>query len=147
MTGHKAGGSMMVPQQRATAAETEYSLVSRAMAAAATRYQALREVERDHLAAMARHNLLADWTPEVRSVVLDARERIHEAQAAREEFRRQIRDFVLALREERQPLPAVLRRTRSMLQLLESAGALHGDGGWFEAEVLEWAIQEFENVS
>jgi hypothetical protein len=32
-----------------------------------------------------------------------------------------------------------------MLQLLESTGAVRGDGGWFEAEVLEWAIEEFES--
>jgi hypothetical protein len=137
----------MVPQQRVTAAETEFSLVPRTLAAAAARYQGLREVERDHLALMARHNLLVDWTPEVRSVVLTARECIHEAEAARAEFRRQIRDFVIAQRSENQPLKTVLRRARSMLQLLETAGALQSDGGWLEAEVLEWAIQEFENIS
>lgn len=137
----------MVPQQRVAAADTEFSLVSRTLAAAAARYQQLREVERDHLALMARHNLLVEWTPEVRCVVLTARECIHEAQAAREEFRRQIREFVVAQRSENQPLPAVLRRARSMVQLLETAGALRSDGGWLEAEVLEWAIQEFENVS
>ena len=43
--------------------------------------------------------------------------------------------------------PRVLRHTRTMLQLLENAGALKEDGGWLEAEVLEWAIEEYENVA
>ena len=34
-----------------------------------------------------------------------------------------------------------------MLQLLETQGALRGDGGWLEAEVLEWAIEEYENAA
>jgi hypothetical protein len=117
------------------------------VAAAATRYQRFREIEQDHLERMAHFNLLADWTTEVRAVVLDARERIREARVAREDFRRQVRVFVLALRSASEPLPVVLRQTRAMLQLLETSGALRNDGGWLEAEVLEWAIEEFESIS
>jgi hypothetical protein len=117
------------------------------VAAAATRYQRFREIEQHHLERMARHNLLVDWTTEVRAIVLDARERIREARAAREDFRRQVREFVLALRAAREPLPVVLRHTRAMLQLLETSGALRNDDGWLEAEVIEWAIEEFEPYS
>lgn len=138
---------MSVPQQRAIAEVTEYSPVPPMVAGAAARYQRFKEIEQLHLERMARHNLLVAWTPEVRAIVLDARERIREARAAREEFRRQVRGFVIGLRSAGEPLPVVLRHTRAMLQLLESAGALRNDGGWLEAEVLEWAIEEFENVS
>src|SRR5215217_4133799 len=65
------------------------------VAPAATRYQRLKEIERLHLALMARHDLVREWSPEVREVVLDAREHICEARAARDEFRRQVREFVL----------------------------------------------------
>jgi hypothetical protein len=41
----------------------------------------------------------------------------------------------------------VLRHTRQMVQLLETSGALRNDGGWLEAEVLEWAIEEFEIIA
>jgi hypothetical protein len=138
---------MTVPQQRAVAEVTEFSPVAPMVAAAATRYQRFREIEQFHLERMARHNLLADWTPEIRAIVLDARERIREARAAREEFRRQVREFVVGLRSASEPLPTVLRQTRTMLQLLETSGALRSDGGWLEAEVLEWAIEEFETFS
>jgi hypothetical protein len=33
-----------------------------------------------------------------------------------------------------------------LIQLLENSGALKEDGGWLEAEVLEWAIEEYENA-
>jgi hypothetical protein len=138
---------MPVPQQRAIADVTEFNLVPPIMAAAATRYQRFKEIEQHHLERMARHNLLGDWSAEVRAIVLDARERIREARVAREDFRRQIRDFVLTLRSASEPLPAVLRHTRGLLQLLETSGALRNDGGWLEAEVLEWAIEEFETIS
>lgn len=138
---------MTVHQQRAVAEVTAFSPVPPIVAAAATRYQRFREIEQFHLERMARHNLLADWTPEIRAIVLDARERIREARAAREEFRRQVREFVVALRSASEPLPAVLRHTRTLLQLLETSGALRSDGGWLEAEVLEWAIEEFETFS
>ena len=137
----------MVPQQHATARTDEFSVVPPEVAGAATRYQRLREVEAEHLALMAQHNLLDDWSADVRATVLDARERVREARAARADFRRQVSEFVLALRTTRTPLPAVLRHTRVMLQLLERSGAIHGDGGWLEAEVLEWAIEEYETVA
>jgi len=134
----------MVPQQPATARSDEFQLVPPDIANTASRYQRLHEVEAKHLALMARHNLLEEWTPEIRSIVLEARERIREAREARADFRRQVRAFVVALRTTRDALPAVLRHTRVMLQLLESSGAVRPDGGWFEAEVLEWAIEEYE---
>jgi hypothetical protein len=135
----------MALQQQATARVTDYSLVPQDVAAAAMRYQAFREVEAEHLAVMAKHNLALDWTPEVRQIVFNAGDHVRHARDARMRFRKQIRDFVIALRMEREPLSAVLRHTRSMLQLLEASGALRGDGGWLEAEVLEWAIEEYEN--
>src|SRR5437868_15513124 len=138
---------MTVPHQRAIAEVTEFNLVPPVVAAAATRYQRFREIEQHHLERMSRHNLLVDWTAEVRAIVLDARERIREARVAREEFRRQVREFVLALRAATEPLPVVLRQTRALLQRLEMSGALRNDGGWLEAEVLEWAIEEFETIS
>jgi hypothetical protein len=138
---------MTVPHQRAIAEVAEYSLVPAAIAAAATRYQRFREIEQLHLERMARHNLLVDWTTEVRAIVLDARERIREARVAREDFRRQVREFVLALRKADKSLPSALRHTRQMVQLLETSGALRNDGGWLEAEVLEWAIEEYETIA
>lgn len=135
----------MVPQQSATARSDDFQIVPPDIANAASRYQQFREIEAEHLAAMARHNLLEEWTPEVRATVLAARDRIREAREARTDFRAQVREFVLALRATRDTLPAVLRHTRVMLQLLESTGAVRADGGWFEAEVLEWAIEEFES--
>jgi hypothetical protein len=138
---------MTVPHQRTIADVAEYSVVSPTVAAAATRYQRFREIEQLHLERMARHNLLVDWTAEVRAIVLDARERIREARVAREEFRRLVRDFVLGLRASHEPLPTVLRHTRQLIQRLETSGALRNDGGWLEAEVLEWAIEEFETTA
>lgn len=135
----------MVLPQRATA-EPTYQVVPPVVALAATRYQAARAVEKEHLAIMARHNLLGEWSEEVRATVLAARERVQEARAARDEFRRQVRTFVIALRTASEPLSAVLRHTRSMLQLLEQSGALEPDDGWLEAEVLEWAMEEYETL-
>jgi hypothetical protein len=135
----------MVPQQTATARSDEFQLVPPDIVNAASRYQRLHEIEAEHLALMARHNLLEEWTPEVRATVLEARGRIQEAREARAAFRAQVRAFVLALRSTRDALPAVLRHTRVMIQLLESSGAVRADGGWFEAEVLEWAIEEYES--
>jgi hypothetical protein len=137
----------MVPHQHATARTDEFSVVPPEVAGAATRYQRLREVEAEHLALMAQHNLLEDWSADVRATVLDAREHVREARVARADFRRQVSEFVLALRTTRTPLPAVLRHTRVMLQLLERSGAIRGDGGWLEAEVLEWAIEEYETIA
>ena len=135
----------MVPQQHATARPDAYRVVPPEIEAAASRYQTFREIEAEHLALMARHNLLDEWTPDVRATVLAARERVREAREARADFRCQVREFVLALRVTRESLPTVLRHTRVMLQLLERTGAIRGDGGWLEAEVLEWAIEEFES--
>ena len=137
----------MVRAQRATAEEAEYSLVPAEIAAAATTYQQMKEVESVHLAEMARHNLLLEWTDDVRAVVVEARARIQEAGAARTRFREHVREFVRALRGAREPLSAVLRHTRVMMRLLEQSGAVRVDDGWLEAEVLEWAIEEYENVA
>jgi hypothetical protein len=54
---------------------------------------------------------------------------------------------VLAGRAAGEALPQVLRHTRFMLQGLERVGAIRDDNGWFEAEVLEWAIEEYEVLS
>jgi hypothetical protein len=134
-------------QQAAAQPFSEFSFVPPAVAAAATRYQAFREIEAEHLALMARYNLALEWTPEVRQVVFNAGDHIRHARDARISFRRQVREFVLALRRAREPLSSVLQRTRTMLQALETQGALRGDGGWLEAEVLEWAIEEYENAA
>jgi len=134
-------------QQQAATAISDFSIVPTEVAAAATRYQAFREIEAEHLALMAKHNLAMDWTPEIRQIVFNAGDHVRHARDARIAFRRQVREFVLALRRAREPLPAVLRHTRSMLQMLEAQGALRGDGGWLEAEVLEWAIEEYENAA
>jgi hypothetical protein len=134
-------------QKQAAKPINDYSLAPSDVAAAATRYQAFREVEAEHLALMARYNLALEWTPEVRQVVFNAGDHIRHARDARMEFRHQVREFVVALRRAREPLSTVLQRTRSLLQLLEAQGALRGDGGWLEAEVLEWAIEEYENAA
>jgi len=135
----------MVLPQRVTAA-ADFNMLPPVVASAAARYQRLKAIEKEHLALMARHNLLADWSDEVTATVLAARERIHEARAAREEFRAQVREFVQALRGANESLPSVLRHTRSMIHLLESTGAIAADDGWLEAEVLEWAIEEFDGA-
>ncbi len=137
----------MVPQQQATARSDEFSVVPPEVSGAAAQYQRFREIEAEHLALMARHNLLDDWTDDVRATVLAARERVREARVARSAFRVQVREFVLALRSTRASLPAVLRHTRVMIALLERAGAIRGDDGWLEAEVLEWAIEEYESLA
>jgi hypothetical protein len=136
----------MVPQERATASATDFRIVPLELANAATRYQRLRGVEAEHLALMARHNLLEAWTPAARDTVLAARERVRETREAREEFRAQIRAFVVALRTNREELPAVLRYTGVMLRLLGASGGASRNGDWFEAEVLDWATAEFETL-
>lgn len=132
-------------QQHATA-RVDCSPVATDVAAAATRYQAFREIEAEHLALMSRFDLSREWTPEVRQVVFNAGDHVRHARDARMRFRAHIREFVVAQRVAHEPLSAVLRQTRSMLERLESAGALHRDGGWLEVEVLEWAIEEYENT-
>jgi hypothetical protein len=115
------------------------------LADAAGEYQRHREIEARQLALMAQHNLLEEWTPEVQATVLTAREHIRAARTARAIFRAHIRQFVRSLRSINEPLSVVLHKTRSMLLLLERCGAIRHDGGWLEAEVLEWAIGEYEN--
>ncbi|MEO7086225.1 MAG: hypothetical protein ABI442_09385 [Gemmatimonadaceae bacterium] len=136
----------MVSQQQVAARTDARSYVPLDFANAATRYQAFREVEVEHLARMARHNLLDDWSPETRATVLAARHHVREAGEARTRLRRLVRDYVAPLRAAKQPLPIVLRTVRSTIGLLEQSGAIRSDDGWFEAEVLEWVIQEFESV-
>jgi hypothetical protein len=137
----------MVFQQRTSADPATYSPIPPEVAHAATAYQRSREIEKEQLALMARHNLLNEWTPEVRATVLEARERIREARAAREQFREQVREFVLVLRAAREPLWSVLRQTRALVQMLESVGAIQSDDGWLEADVLEWAIEDYESAA
>lgn len=115
--------------------------------AAATRYQRLRGEESERLAVMARHNLLDEWTPDIRVTVLSARETVREARAARAGFRDEVRALVSSMRERGEALPAVLRLTRSMIRLLEHDGALLADDGWIEAEVLQWVIEDYEIIS
>ena len=134
-------------QQQAVRPINDYSLVPPDVAAIATRYQAFREIEAEHLALMARYNLALEWTPEIRQVVFNAGDHIRQARAARAAFRHHVSEFVLALHRAREPLSAVLQRTRSLLHMLEAQGALRSDGGWVEAEVLEWAIEEYENAA
>ena len=134
----------MVFQQWDTTGTAVPRLIYFEVADAAQRYQRLREIERQHLALMARCNLLAEWTAEIQARVTEARAQIRDARAAREAFREQVRTFVVMLRRLRQPLSTVLRRTRSMMQTLEEAGAIAKGGGWREAEVREWAIEDFE---
>jgi len=140
-----ADATLDAPMTVATAAS--FGPILPRLAEAAARYQRLREIEQAHLALMGRHNLLTEWTAEVRDVVLEARARIQEACQAREAFRRDVREFVLGLRAAREGLPSVLRRTRELVQLLERTGALPADDGWVEAEVLEWAIEEFDSAA
>jgi len=137
----------MAFQQQAAKPITDFSLVSPNVVAAATRYQAFREIEAEHLALMAQFNLALEWTPEIRQVVFNAGDHVRHARDARLAFRQELRELVLSMRRARESLSAVLQRTRSMIRMLEAQGALRGDGGWLEAEVLEWAIEEYENAA
>ena len=119
--------------------------ISLEIQSAATKYQHACALEKEHLAAMARLNLLADWTEEVHLSVLEARRCIRDAQLARATFRGIVRGYIAQLRGTREPLSAVLRRVRSIVQQLEFAGAITADDGWLEADVVEWAIEDYEN--
>ena len=119
--------------------------VSPEIQTAATMYQRACAVEKEQLALMARHNLLVDWTDEVRDSVLEARQCIRDAHAARAAFRRVLRGYVGQLRGTREPLSAVLRRVRTIVQQLEFMGAIAADDGWLEADVVEWTIEDYEN--
>jgi hypothetical protein len=131
-------------QQQAVALDASAG-ISIEIQSAATSYQRACALEKAQLAIMARHNLLADWTDEVRLSVLEARESIKSAQAARTAFRGLLRRYITQLRGTREPLSAVLRRVRAIVQQLEYAGAITADDGWLEADVVEWAIEDYEN--
>ena len=138
---------MGLQQQQVKAGPRGPSYLSAEVAAAAMRYQAFHEVEAEHLARMAKFDLSLEWTPEMRQVVFNAGDHVRHARDARMRFRSCVRQLVLTLREEQEPLSGVLGRTRSMLRFLQMSGALRSDGGWIEAEVLEWAIEEYENAA
>ena len=131
-------------QQQAVARDVNPG-ISLEIQSAATKYQQARALEKEHLAAMAQFNLLADWTDETRLSVLQARQCIRDAQLARATFRDVVRGYVTQLRGTREPMSAVLRRVRAVVQQLEYAGALIADDGWLEADVVEWAIEDYEN--
>ena len=137
----------MISEQQAAALSFTKASVPHEFATAATRYQLYRELEAEHLAVMARQNLLTDWTAQTRATVLAAREYVKDTREARADLRDQVRMFVLRFRNTREPLKRVLQETRSVIQSLERAGAIRDDSGWFEAEVLEWAIEEYERIS
>jgi hypothetical protein len=120
--------------QRAGSPASAFPALPPGVADAAGHYQRLREIEKGHLALMARHNLLADWTPEIRETVIEARKHIQEANVAREKFRALVREIVMTLRAERMSLSGVLRHARSLLQMLEQSGSIQNDGGWLEAD-------------
>jgi hypothetical protein len=135
----------MVPHQQVIAGDSPSALgVPPDFAACASLYRRLRRVEAQHLELMARHNLLDEWNTQVRETVLNARACVEEARSARQEFRAHIRRFVQAARSKREPLLNVLRQLRSMLHALVHAGAFDDDNGWFETEVLEWAIEDYD---
>ncbi|HEY6826013.1 MAG TPA: hypothetical protein VI259_04085 [Gemmatimonadaceae bacterium] len=119
--------------------------ISLEIQSAAAKYQHACALEKEHLAVMAQLNLLADWTEEVHLSVLEARRCIRDAQLARATFRGVVRGYVVQLRGTREPLSAVLRRVRAIVQQLEYAGAITADDGWLEADVVEWAIEDYEN--
>ena len=119
--------------------------ISLEIQSAATTYQRACALEKEQLAVMAQHNLLAEWTDEIRGSVLEARQRIRDAQLARAAFRGMVRSYVTQLRGTREPLSAVLRRVRGIVQQLEYTGAIASDDGWLEADVVEWAIEDYEN--
>lgn len=133
-------------RQPATAKAIDYSFVPPSIAAAATRYQTYRVIEGEQLARMAEHDLSKEWSSEVRHIVLNAGDHVRHARDARLLFRAEVRAIVIALRDAQEPLSAVLRHMRTMIRVLEASGALKDDGGWLEAEVLEWAIEEFERA-
>lgn len=136
----------MAFQQQSAAEVRKPAPVPQPFADSASSYQRHREVEAQQLALMAQHNLLDEWTTEVRDVVLNAREHVRAARAAREAFREEVRKLVMTLRETGGPLSSVLRQVRATLESLEESGAIRADGGWLEAEVLEWTIEAFEKA-
>jgi len=134
----------MALAQRVTAEET-FQLVPPVIAAAAAAYQRAHAAELEQLTLMGQQDLSIEWTEHVRSTVLTARRRIHEAHEARVRFRDQVREFVAALRAAGEPTSSVLRYIRSMIQLLESTGAVVPDGRRLESEVFAWALEDCES--
>jgi hypothetical protein len=120
-----------------------YEPVAPDLARAASRYQHQREREAEHLTRMANLDLANPWSGEMREFVLATRTEVNDARETRARFRAHVREFVMAARAEGIELSAVLKRVRLLLQRLESSGAISDDGGWFEAEVLEWSVEEF----
>lgn len=136
---------MTFQQQRSPTQEIS-PLVAQDVATVAAHYQRQRQLEAKHLAMMAGHNLSLDWSSEIHATVLEARVHVRAARDARAAFRMRVATFVRTLRVDAVPLSAVLRHTRTLLQMLQSSGALEDDGGWLEAEVLEWAIEDYQAV-
>ena len=137
----------MISERQAAAQSFSKGDVSQEFAVAARRYQLFRELESEQLAIMARENLLAEWSVETRATVLAAREFVRDTRQARTNLREQVRSFVLGFRNTHEPLKSVLHETRAVVQSLERSGAIHDDNGWFEAEILEWAIEEYGRIS
>lgn len=134
----------MVLPQRVTAEES-FQLVPPVLLAAATAYDRARIAESAQLALMAQENLDEEWSADVRATVLLARQRIHETQEARAQFREQVREVVRALRDAGESASDVLRHVRSMIRLLESREAVRmDDDGRLEAELLVWATEAYE---
>ena len=136
----------MTFQQQTSRVQEFSTVVPPDVATAASQYQRKRQLEAKHLAMMAGHNLIVDWNSETHATVLEARVHVRAACEARVAFRMQVAAFVRTLRVDAVPLSAVLRHTRTMLQMLQTSGALEDDGGWLEAEVLEWAIEDYQAV-
>lgn len=134
----------MALAQRVTAEET-FQLVPPIVAATAAAYQRAHAAELEQLALMGQQDLSSEWDDHVRSTVLAARRRIHDAQEARAHFRDQVREFVATLRTAGEPTSSVLRYIRSMIQLLESTGAIVPDGRRLESEVFAWALEDYES--
>ena len=120
-----------------------YQAVAPDLAHAASRYQYQREREADHLTRMANVDLAAPWSGGVRDLVLATRAEVNDAREARDRFRVHVHAFVRDARAEGAELSGALKRVRLLLQRLEASGAIRDDGGWFEAEVLEWAVEDF----
>ena len=137
----------MISERQAAAQTYAKGVVSHDFAIAARRYQLYRELESEQLAIMARENLLTEWSAERRATVLAAREFVRDTRQARTHLREQVRAFILGFRDTHEPLKSVLRQTRDIVLGLERTGAIHDDNGWFEAEILEWAIEEYGRIS
>jgi hypothetical protein len=137
----------MISERQEALLSTSRSALSYDFAIAAKRYQVYRELEAEQLAIMSRENLLTEWSAETRATVLAAREFVRDTCEARNSLRQQVRAFIVRFRDTHEPLKSVLQQTRAAVQNLERAGAIHDDNGWFEAEVLEWAIEEYGHLS